>query len=194
MASDILIYGGEIVPVGKDQEQHVEITRDVAGKFNRAFKEIFKMPKAHIAEGVAVVPGTDGGKMSKSKGNVIPLFGTDAEIKKAVMGIVTDSKTPDEKKDPDTNNVYNIHKLFLNKEEDAILRKRYQGGGLSYKEAKETLLTAIISFMSPMREKYDYLQTHPNEVETLLEEGGGVARTRAQKTIAEVRRAVGLPK
>jgi tryptophanyl-tRNA synthetase len=193
MAADILLYGGEVVPVGKDQEQHLEIAREVAGKFNRAWKkDLFKMPQAFIAPGVATVPGTDGAKMSKSKGNVIPLFGTDAEIKKAVMGVVTDSKTPDEEKDPDTNNVYNIHKLFLTEEEDAALRKRYQAGGFSYKDAKEELLAAIIAFVSPMRERYEHYQANPKEIANILDQGGEIARDRAETTMKEVRSLVGL--
>jgi tryptophanyl-tRNA synthetase len=192
MAADILIYNGELVPVGQDQKQHIEYARDIAGYFNRQWKELFKLPKDYIAKDVAVVPGTDGEKMSKSKGNVIPLFGTDAEIKKAVMGIVTDSKTPDEKKDPDTNNVYNIHKLFLSKDEDEQLRKRYQAGGLSYKDAKEGLLHSIIEFITPMREKYEHLQSHPDEVEKILAEGAAKAHKRAGETMKLVRKAVGL--
>ena len=192
MAADILIYGGEVVPVGQDQKQHIEYARDIAGYFNREWKELFKLPKEYIAEGVATVPGTDGEKMSKSKGNVIPLFGTDAEIKKAVMGIVTDSKTPDEAKDPDANNVYNIHKLFLSKEEDVTLRKRYQDGGLSYKDAKEGLLAMILTFIAPLRERYDYLQAHKEEVEVILTQGGEAAQARAEATMTLVRKAVGL--
>jgi tryptophanyl-tRNA synthetase len=192
MAADILIYGGELVPVGQDQKQHIEYARDIAGYFNREWKELFKLPKDYIAKDVAVVPGTDGAKMSKSKGNVIPLFGTDAEIKKAVMGIVTDSKTPDEKKDPDTNNIYNIHRLFLTKDEDAKLRSKYQEGGLSYKDAKEGLLHAILHFVTPMREKYEHYQSHPAEVEAILEQGGRKAKEKAEATMKAVRKAVGL--
>lgn len=192
MAADILIYGGELVPVGQDQKQHIEYARDIAGYFNREWKELFTLPKDYIAKDVAVVPGTDGEKMSKSKGNVIPLFGSDAEIKKAVMGIVTDSKTPDEKKDPDTNNIYNIHKLFLSKDEDTKLRAKYQDGGLSYKDAKEGLLHAILHFVTPMREKYEHYQAHPAEVEAILEEGGRKAKAKAGETMRAVRSAVGL--
>ena len=192
MAADILIYGGELVPVGQDQKQHIEYARDIAGYFNRQWQELFKLPKDYIAKDVAVVPGTDGEKMSKSKGNVIPLFGTDAEIKKAVMGIVTDSKTPDEKKDPDTNNVYNIHKLFIAKDEDMKLRAKYQDGGLSYKDAKEGLLHAILNFITPMREKYDHYQSNPTEVEAILTEGGKKAKGKAEETMQQVRKAVGL--
>lgn len=192
MASDILMYHADIVPVGQDQKQHVEYARDIAGYFNRAWKEYFKLPKDYIVEGVAQVPGTDGQKMSKSYGNVIPLFGTDDEIKKAVMGIVTDSKKPEEKKNPDENNIYTLHKLFLSANENAALRKRYEQGGLSYREAKEMLLEAILDFVSPLREKYEYYQKHPKEVEAILAKGAEKARIKAVTTMEEVRGIVGL--
>jgi tryptophanyl-tRNA synthetase len=193
MASDILMYGADIVPVGADQKQHVEYARDIAGYFNRAWgKEYFKLPKDYIVEGVAQVPGTDGQKMSKSYGNVIPLFGTDEQIKKAVMGIVTDSKAPEEKKNPDENNIYKLHKLFLSEDEDRELRKKYEVGGLSYKEAKEMLLEAILSHIQPMREKYEYYQAHPQEVESILAKGTEKARVKAVTTMSDVRGIVGL--
>lgn len=192
MASDILIYGADIVPVGQDQKQHVEYARDIAGYFNRAWEEYFTLPKDYIVENQASIPGTDGQKMSKSYGNVISLFGTDEEIKKAVMGVVTDSKTPDEKKNPDENNIYNIHKLFLNEDENKALRARYEQGGLSYKEAKDMLYDAILKHLAPYREKYAYYQDHKDEVYKILEEGGNKARTRAQITMKDVREKVGL--
>lgn len=195
MASDILMYQADIVPVGQDQKQHVEYARDIAGYFNRAWNtEYFKLPKAHIVEGVAQVPGTDGQKMSKSYGNIIPLFGTDEQIKKAVMGIVTDSKVPAEKKNPDENNVYKIHKLFLSADEDTVVRKKYEAGGLSYKEAKEMLLDTILSFVHPLREKYEYYQAHPKEVESILSRGAEKARIKTVTTMDEVRGIVGLDK
>ena len=194
MASDILIYGADVVPVGQDQKQHVEYARDIAGYFNRAWEEYFKLPKDYIVESTAVVPGTDGQKMSKSYGNVIPLFASDDEIKKSVMGIVSDSKTPDEKKNPDENNIYKIHKLFLNEEEDKQVREKYEAGGLSYKEAKDMLLDAINKHFGPYREKYAYYQDHKDEVYRILEEGGNKARARAQVTMKDVREKVGLSK
>lgn len=193
MAADILIYQGEVVPVGKDQAQHVEMTREIAGKFNRAYDaEFFTMPQAYIKKEVEIIPGVDGEKMSKSKGNVIPLFGTNEEIKKAVMSIVTDSARPEDTKNPDENNIYNIHKLFLTEEENAKLRARYESAGLGYKEAKELLLESILTFITPKREKYDYYQNNPSEVEKVLEEGGERAREKAEKTMSEVRRLTGL--
>ncbi len=193
MASDILMYQANIVPVGKDQAQHVEMTREIAGKFNRAYStDFFTMPQAYIKKEVEIVPGIDGEKMSKSKGNVIPLFGTDEEIKKAVMGIVTDSARPEDKKNPDENNIYKIHKLFLSEEEDTSLRARYEGGGLSYKEAKDLLLTSVIDFILPKRAKYEYYQTHPEDLQEILAEGGKKAREKAIATMSEVRKIVGL--
>ena len=122
MASDILIYDGEVVPVGRDQEQHVEIARELAGKFNRAYGSLLRLPQSYIKKDVATVPGIDGVKMSKSKNNHIPLFGSPEETKKRIMSIVTDSANPEDKKNPDTNNIYNIHKLFLTLDEDIALR------------------------------------------------------------------------
>ncbi len=215
MAADILMYNADIVPVGKDQAQHVEITREIGGKFNRAYgQEFFNMPQAYIKKEVEIVPGTDGEKMSKSKGNVIPLFGTDEEIRKAVMSIVTDAKSPTDVIDPDENNIYNIHKLFLNNRNENLqegneslekvsndiedLRNRflktgiYAGGSYSYKEAKDALYEAIIGFVGPMRETYDYYQLYPDKVYAILEKGKIKSQAKAQGTIKEVRRIVGL--
>jgi tryptophanyl-tRNA synthetase len=196
MASDILMYNADIVPVGKDQEQHIEITREIAGKFNRAYQELFTMPQAYIVKDLAVVPGIDGTKMSKSKNNHIPLFGTDEEIKKRVMSIVTDSKTPEEKKNPDENSIYQIHKLFLSKEEDSTLRAKFENadtnGGYGYKEAKEACAAAIIAYITPLRERYTYYQTHKEEVYEILKEGSLKARERSEKLMSTVREVTGL--
>lgn len=195
MAADILMYNAHVVPVGRDQEQHVEITRELAGKFNRAYGvDFFTMPQAYIKKEVATVPGIDGAKMSKSKNNYIPLFGTDEEIKKCVMRIVTDSAQPEDKKNPDEQVVYQIHKLFLNDDEDKSLRARFEDGGYGYKEAKEKCAEAIIAFISPMREKYEYYQSHKDEVYALLQEGGHKARTKSDMVISEIRKVIGLEK
>ena len=193
MAADILMYNANIVPVGKDQEQHLEMTREIAGKFNRAYNsELFTMPQAYIVKDVATVPGVDGAKMSKSKNNHIPLFCSDEELKKRVMSIVTDSATPDEKKDPDTNNIYNIHKLFLNKEEDEILRAKFTDGGYGYKQAKDDLLVSLMKWREGKIDIYNDLITHPEKIQTILEEGGKVARMKADTTMEMVRKTVGL--
>lgn len=193
MAADILMYNADVVPVGKDQIQHVEMTREIAGKFNRAYNvELFKMPKEYVLPDVAIVPGTDGQKMSKSYGNVIPLFGTDEEIKKTVMSVVTDSARPEDKKNPDENNIYEIHKLFLNEDEDKALRVRFEDGGYGYKDAKEALLTSILSFIGPMREKYEYYQNNPDEVHVILKAGGEKARVHAEGMMQQIKETVGL--
>ena len=193
MAADILMYQADVVPVGQDQKQHIEYARDIAGFYNRAWNvEQFKMPKDLIMESVAIVPGVDGQKMSKSKGNVIPIFGSDEEVQKAVMSIVTDSAAPDAKKDPDTNNVYNIHKLFLTSAEDAELRAKFEKGGYGYKQAKEDLLATITKWREGKKQKFDELMANPDKIRDILEEGGKKARARAQKTMKEVREQVGL--
>ena len=207
MAADILIYHADIVPVGSDQKQHIEYARDIAGYFNRAWnKEYFHMPEALIMNDVATVPGTDGRKMSKSYENTIPLFGTDEEIRKAVMSIVTDAKSTSDVVNPDENNIYNIHRLFLSNSENSEgesndiedLRNRflkvgkYEGASYSYKQAKESLYEAIIAFVSPMRELYNYYQTRPDEVYAILEKGKVKAQAKARETMREVRDIVGL--
>lgn len=193
MAADILIYGADIVPVGADQKQHVEYARDIAGYYNRAYNcEQFKLPKDYILESVATLPGIDGRKMSKSYNNHIELFCTDEELKKRVMSIVTDSAAPEEKKDPDTNNVYNIHKHFLSKEEDEILRAKFENGGYGYKQAKEDLLAILMKWREGKKEVYDDLILHPEKIKAILEEGGKVAKAKAEGVMSEVRKTVGI--
>ena len=193
MASDILIYGADIVPVGQDQKQHVEYTRDIAGYFNRAYRtELFKLPKEYIVPEVATLPGIDGQKMSKSYNNHIELFCSDEDLQKRVMGIVTDSATPEDKKNPDENSIYNIHKHFLTKEEDLTLRTKFEQGGYGYKQAKEDLLATIRNWREGKKEIYDDLMGHPEKIEALLREGGEKARARAQETMKQVRVQVGL--
>jgi tryptophanyl-tRNA synthetase len=193
MAADILIYGADVVPVGADQKQHIEYARDIAGFYNRAWGvEQFKLPKDHILESVGTIPGTDGEKMSKSKGNVISLFGTDEEVKKSVMGIVTDSATPEEKKNPDTNNIYNIHKHFLTAEENNALRAKFEDGGYGYKAAKDDLLATIMKWREGKVEVYNDLMSHPEKINSILDQGGAVARVKANEMMSEVRKQTGL--
>ena len=192
MAADILIQDAQVVPVGADQKQHVECARDTAQKFNNIFGETFILPEALIIKEVAIVPGIDGRKMSKSYKNTIPLFGTDQEIKKVVMSIVTDSKTPEESKDPESCNIFALHKLFLNESDTKALRKRYEDGGLGYKESKDLLLEEIISFISPMREKRKFYEDNPDEVIKILEKGAIKARVNAQGKIDLIRNKIGL--
>ncbi len=189
MAADILLYNANVVPVGKDQKQHVEIARDIAVKFNNAFGETFVMPEPKIREEVAVVPGVDGQKMSKSYGNTIPLFADEKIIKKAIMGIVTDSKGATDPKDPDTCIIYQIHKLLLSKDEATALAKEYKAG-LAYGDAKKRLLEAYMDYFASMRKRREELKD--SYVEEVLEEGRKKASGIAKQTMETVKAAVGL--
>lgn len=192
MAADILLYDAEIVPVGQDQKQHVEYSRDTAQKFNNIFGETFKLPEALIMEDVSIVPGTDGQKMSKSYKNTIPLFGTDEEIKKIVMRIVTDSKEASEPKDPETCNIFALHKLFLDEKELATLRDRYTKGEISYKESKEMLFDEIIRYVKPMRERRERYQKNIKKVKKILVNGAKRAQKIADKKMFEVKKVIGV--
>ncbi len=196
MCADILIQDADVVPVGADQKQHVEYARDTAQKFNNVFgkegNQIFKMPEHLIMKDVAIVPGTDGKKMSKSYGNTIPLFGTKEEIKKAVMSIVTDSKSPEESKDPETCNIFALHKLFLKGEELENLGKRYKEGGLGYKESKDMLVEEIDGFVAPMREKRKKYEENPALVLEILKAGGKKVQTKVQKKMEIIKSNIGV--
>jgi len=184
MAADILLYDTSVVPVGQDQKQHIEIARDTAEKFNRVYKqEIFKLPEPYIMPEVAVVPGTDGRKMSKSYGNVIPLFGTRDEIAKAVMSIVTDSSggRPE--------NVYQIHKLLRSENE---LTTIYGSNIGNYKALKEALTEDLDRYIAPMREKYEELKKDSSIVETVLAQGKVAARAASEAKMEKVREAIGV--
>lgn len=181
MASDIVLYDTDIVPVGEDQRQHVEYAREAVGKFNRAYGETLKMPKEIIVESLGVVPGLDGAKMSKSYNNTIPLFATREEIHKRVMKIVTD--TDGERPE----NVYQIHKLFTSKEK---LEKLYQEHAGQYKDLKEALVEDIDAFMQPLREKYE--QITDAEIDEVLEKGKETVREYSQPTLNKVREKIGL--
>lgn len=193
MAADILIYQADVVPVGQDQKQHIEYARDIAGYYNRTYHgDFFKLPTEVIIEAVASVPGIDGQKMSKSYNNHIELFCSDEELRKRILSIVTDSATPDAKKDPDTNNVYKIHRLFLTSAEDAELRSKFEKGGYGYKDAKEALLATIMEWRKGKKEKFDDLMAHPEKIKLILEDGGKKARAKAKETMKQVRAQVGL--
>ncbi|MEK7461708.1 MAG: tryptophan--tRNA ligase [Patescibacteria group bacterium] len=183
MAADILIQDADVVPVGQDQKQHVEIARDTAEKFNRIFGEVFRLPKSLILENVATVPGIDGRKMSKSYGNTISLFATDEEIEKSVMSIVTDSSNER------PENVYAIHALFKDKE---FLDNLYEENKGKYKILKEVLIDDLKNFVRPMRDKKQDLETDKKMVLNVLRQGGQVARERAEKKMKEVREKIGL--
>lgn len=192
MAADILLYSPDLVPVGADQKQHVEYARDIAQKFNNAYGETFKLPEAQISKETGIIPGIDGRKMSKSYKNHIPLFASDVEIKKICMSIVTDSALPEEKKDPEKNNIFNIYKVIASTERTEAFRKRFEEGGLSYKEAKETLAQEIIDFVSPMRAKRDSITDE--EVYAVIKQGKEKAKAVAEAKMKEVYEKTGIVK
>ncbi|MEX2010283.1 MAG: tryptophan--tRNA ligase [Parcubacteria group bacterium] len=192
MAADILVHDADVVPVGKDQKQHVEIARDIAMKFNRIYGETFKLPKELIIEERETIPGTDGQKMSKSHNNIIGLFATDEEITKAVMSIPTDSKGVDERKDPSTDKVFALHKLVTEGPEFAELRDRYESGGIGYKESKEILIKNMIKLIAPFRERREELAKDREKVLQVLTNGREKIRPQVQEKIAVIREKVGL--
>lgn len=195
-AADILIYGGTHVPVGADQKQNLEISRDLAIRFNSTFcsddDPIFPVPEPVILDEVAVVPGLDGRKMSKSYHNTIGIFDEGKELKKKVMGIVTDSKALEEPKDPDTDNVFALIKLFADTEKQEEIAANYRAGGYGYGHAKKELLTLITDYFAEAREKRKELVQHPDYVKDVLREGGKNGRERAELYMKRVRDAVGL--
>jgi tryptophanyl-tRNA synthetase len=192
MAADILLYNTDIVPVGSDQKQHVEYARDIAEKFNHIFGETFKLPKERILESVKTVPGTDGRKMSKSYGNTIPLFATDEEIKKAVMGIPTDSKGVQDPKDPATCKVFALHELVGTKEELEALKARYTQGGIGYKESKDILVERMKRFIAPLRLRRAEIANKKSVITELLAKGAKEAKTISESKMVEVRKKIGV--
>jgi tryptophanyl-tRNA synthetase len=192
MAADILIVRSHLVPVGKDQVQHLEMTRDMAGKFNRAYGDLFPLPQERLVAHGALVPGTDGQKMSKSYGNIIEIFAEGKPLKKAVMGIVTDSTPVEAPKDPDKCTVFALYGLFATDAETAALAGRYRAGGLGYGEAKGLLLAKIDEHFGPFREKRKQLAADPDAVEAVLRQGAAKARAEARATMKLVREAAGF--
>ena len=192
MAADILMYKPDLVPVGKDQKQHVEVTRDLALKFNNLYGETFPLPEPSINEEVQTVVGTDGEKMSKSYGNTIALFGDDAQLKKEIMGIVTNSTPLEEPMDFENCNVFKLYSYFATPEEIQTLKDKYQAGGFGYGNAKKSLLEKLHEILDPFRQKRVELKGNMDYVETVLKNGANKARAEAQKTLAEVREKVGL--
>ncbi len=192
MAADILAVQSTVVPVGRDQKQHVEVTRDIALKFNQRFGDVFAIPEPSIREDVAVVPGVDGQKMSKSYDNHIELFGDPEVARRRIMRIVTDSTPLEEPKDPSTCNVFALYKLFSTPEETGVLARRYRAGGLGYGETKTLLHEAMARMLAPFRTRREALASRPDYVESVLRDGAQKARAEAGKTLAAARRAMGL--
>jgi len=192
MAADILLMQTDLVPVGKDQKQHLEVTRDLAIKFNNAYGECFKIPDAYIPDTVATIPGTDGQKMSKSYNNTIQLFEDLKSIKKKIMGIVTDSTPMEEPKEPEGNSIYELYKLFATPEEVAQMAASFRAGNYGYGHAKKALLEAYKRLFDPFKARREELAKDPAALEDILEAGAKKARAAAAPTMEKVRKAVGL--
>lgn len=192
MAADILAVQSDVVPVGRDQKQHVEMARDVATRFNETFGPVFKLPKESIRDEVAVVPGVDGQKMSKSYNNTIEIFGNPKDIRSRIMKIVTDSKGLADPKDPDTDHVFALYKLFASDAERDALAARYRAGGMGYGDAKKALHELFESHFAPLRAKREELTKNLDFVEQVLRDGAARAKSVAGDTLKKARQAVGL--
>lgn len=190
MAADILLYDADIVPVGKDQKQHLEYARDIAQKFNNAYGETFKLPDAYIQPNLATIIGTDGRKMSKSYNNYIGLLDDEATLLKKIKQIPTDAKPIEEPKDPDTCNVYQLLHLFLIEQEDAELRQKYQNGGLSYKYAKDYLFEKMKERLTPIQQSFD--QISDDEITQLLTTHSAKAQAIASQKLDQVYKKIGF--
>lgn len=192
MAADILLYNSNIVPVGQDQKQHIEIAQTIAKKFNSQYGQFFTIPKPYIQDNTAIVKGLDGRKMSKSYKNTIKIFESADSIRAKVMKITTDSKSPNEPKDPDTCNIMAIYRLLAKPEELSIMESKYREGAISYKESKEILAEAILEFFQPMRTRRQELLQNPEYVAKILAKGAEEANTIAETNIQKIRQLVGL--
>jgi tryptophanyl-tRNA synthetase len=191
MAADILLYDAQFVPVGKDQQQHLEITRDIANTFNNRYGEIFVMPEARIDEQVMTIPGVDGQKMSKSYRNFIDIFLPDKELRKVVMSIVTDSTPLEAPKNPDKDHVYKLYSLLASAEEKAAMRQNYEGGNYGYGHAKQALYELILKTFVKEREIFNHYMSHPEALEAKLVAGEQKARAIARQTLSRVREKLG---
>ena len=191
MAADILLYDANIVPVGKDQLQHLEMTRDVASRFHSKMGETFVMPDAKVQENTMLIPGTDGAKMSKSKNNIINIFLNDKKLRKQIMGIQTDSIPMEDPKDPDSCNVFTLFKLIASPNEIASMKANYEGGNYGYGHAKQALFELLIEKFSKERETYNYYMENLSEVDKALEIGAKKASFLANEVLARVRKKLG---
>jgi tryptophanyl-tRNA synthetase len=192
MAADILLYGSDVVPVGLDQKQHIEITRDIAEAFNRTYGEVLKVPAGIIQESVMKVPGIDGQKMSKSYNNTIPIFAPEAEVRKQVMRIVTDSKRPEEPKDPQDNNLFTLLSFFASPERLEEIRQLYIHGGAAYGELKKELAELVLVHFAKPRERFAALINDRPYLDKVLQEGARKARAMGQPYLAAARKATGI--
>ncbi|MBL4664134.1 MAG: tryptophan--tRNA ligase [Flavobacteriaceae bacterium] len=191
MAADILLYDAEIVPVGKDQLQHIEMTRDVAARFHAKIGETFVMPEGKVREHTMLVPGTDGGKMSKSKNNIINIFLADKPLRKQIMGIQTDSTPLEEPKNPDTCNLFALYKLLANESQIVEMRSNYERGGYGYGHAKQAFYELILTLFAEERERYSYYMNNLGEIDNALQIGAEKARKVADVVLKRVREKVG---
>lgn len=192
MAADILIYDSDLVPVGKDQKQHLEVTRDLAVKFNERYGEVLKLPEARIREETAVVPGVDGQKMSKSYGNTVELFLPEKQLRKRIMRMVTDSTPMEEPKDPETSSIVALYRLVAGPEATGEMKASFQAGGTGYGHYKQQLFEAVWEYFRPMRERREEILADPGQVDSILSEGAAKAREAAETTMQRVRKAVGI--
>ena len=192
MAADILIYDSDVVPVGRDQKQHVEVTRDLATKINEIYGEILKVPAPRIREKTATVPGLDGQKMSKSYGNTIDIFAEEKEMRKRVMSIVTDSTPVDAPKDPDASTIFQLYTLVGSPDETAAMRAAFEKGGSGYGDFKKQLFTKLWEFFAPMRKRREEILAQSGYIDEVLAKGSERANAIADGVMARVRRAVGL--
>jgi len=192
MAADILLYQSNVVPVGKDQKQHVEVTRDIAIKFNATYGEVFTIPEPEIQESVAVIPGVDGQKMSKSYGNTIDIFCTEKELKKKVMSIITDPSPVEAPKNPDTNTIYGIYKLFASDAQAQDMAAKFRAGGYGYGDAKKELLSVLWEYFSSYRAEREKIAADKTYIAGIRKLGADKARSIATVTLDKVRSLVGV--
>jgi tryptophanyl-tRNA synthetase len=193
MAADIILFDSDVVPVGKDQVQHIEMAQDIAQSINANYgKQILKVPQAAVQDDVAIIPGLDGRKMSKSYNNIIPLFAPEKILRKTIMRITTNSQTVDEPKDPETSQIFQLYKLFANNDEQNSLAGRYRAGGMGWGEAKEELFLAVNRLLAPIRERYDAIMSDIPSLDKTLKQGAEKARPIAAATLNRLREAAGV--
>lgn len=194
MSADILMYDADLVPVGKDQKQHVEIARDLAIRFNNEWGDVLRVPEPYILDETAVVPGLDGAKMSKSYGNTIDLFTPPKQLRKKIMSIVTDSTPVEDPKDPENDTIFALYSLFATEEERDALAARYRAGGMGYGDAKKALHEKVEALVAPARDRRNEWLARPKELEDVLAQGARRAREAAGPLMERAREAVGFPK